>query len=74
MQRAARFLYLQKLAFGAKVARQTFGTATATRPRFNLSSLEQDLCDAHARLAGVTIERLEWDEAVQRYDRPYWQV
>lgn len=28
IQRAARFLYLQKLAFGAKVAGQAFGTAT----------------------------------------------
>ena len=36
VQRAARFLYLQKLAFGGKVDGQTFGTATTSRPRFNI--------------------------------------
>jgi DNA adenine methylase len=33
IQRAARFYYLQKMAFGAKVAGQTFGTATTTAPK-----------------------------------------
>lgn len=83
VQRAARFLYLQKLAFGAKVEKPTFGTATTSRPRFNLFTLEQDLAEAHFRLAGATIEHLHWREAVRRYDRPhtlfycdppYWQT
>ena len=30
IQRAARFYYLQKMAFGGKVSNQTFGTATAS--------------------------------------------
>ena len=30
IQRAARFFYLQKNAFGGKVSRQTFGTATTS--------------------------------------------
>lgn len=71
VQRAARFVYLQKLAFGAKVAGQTFGTATTARPRFNIFTLEQDLVDAHYRLARTTIERLDWQEVVRRYDRPH---
>jgi DNA adenine methylase len=83
VQRAARFLYLQKLAFGGKVDGQTFGTATTSRPRFNIFTLEQDLADAHFRLANTTIERLHWPEVVRRYDRPhtlfycdppYWQT
>jgi DNA adenine methylase len=71
VQRAARFLYLQKLAFGGKVDGQSFGTATTSRPRFNIFSLEQDLADAHFRLANTTIEHLDWDKVVEKYDRPH---
>lgn len=83
VQRAARFLYLQKLAFGGKVAGQSFGTATTSRPRFNIFTLEEDLAEAHYRLAATTIEHLPWQEVIKRYDRPhtlfycdppYWQV
>jgi DNA adenine methylase len=70
IQRAARFYYLQKLAFGGKVHGQTFGTAATTPPRFNLFRLEEDLSAAHLRLSRVTIERLDWKECVRRYDRP----
>jgi hypothetical protein len=56
IQRAARFLYLQKLAFGAKVSGHTFGTSAMQPPRLNLLRLEEDLSAAHLRLARVTIE------------------
>ena len=81
IQRAARFYYLQKLCFGAKVQGQTFGTGTTSRPRLNLLRLEEDLSEAHLRLAAATIEHLDWAECVRRYDRlhtffycdpPYW--
>lgn len=83
VQRAARFLYLQKLAFGGKVDGQSFGTATTSRPRFNIFTLEQDLADAHYRLSNTTIEYLPWDQVIEKYDRPhtlfycdppYWQT
>lgn len=83
IQRAARFLYLQKLSFGAKVTGQAFGTATTSRPRFNIFTLEQDLADAHFRLSNVTIEHQEWQKVLEKYDRPhtlfycdppYWQT
>ena len=32
VQRAARFYYLQRLAFGARVASQSFGVTTTTAP------------------------------------------
>ena len=43
IQRAARFYYLQKLAFGGKVDGQTFGTATTSPPRLNLLRLEEEI-------------------------------
>lgn len=68
LQRAARFIYLQKLAFGGKPSGQNFGV-DSTRTRFNLTTLEPLLADVHERLAGVTIERLPYDEFIRRYDR-----
>lgn len=71
VQRAARFLYLQKLAFGGKVDGQTFGTATTSRPRFNLLTLETDLQEAHFRLADVWLEARPWTKVIEQYDRPH---
>jgi len=71
VQRAARFYYLQRLAFGAKAVSQTFGTATTSPARLNLLRIEEDLSAAHLRLARVTIEHLPWRECVERYDRPH---
>jgi len=70
IQRAARFFYLQKQAFGGKVTGQTFGTATTAPPRLNLLRLEEDLSAAHLRLANTYIEHLDWAICVAKYDRP----
>jgi len=83
IQRAARFFYLQRLAFGGKVAGQSYGTSATSAPRINLTRLEEDLSMAHLRLSRVTIENLPWQEVVRRYDKPetlffldppYWQT
>ena len=83
IQRAARFYYLQKLAFGGKVDGQTYGTATTSPPRFNLLRIEEDLSQAHLRMTRTNIENLDWENIVKRYDRdhtlfyldpPYWQT
>lgn len=71
IQRAARFFYLQKLAFGGKVEGQTFGTATTTRPRLNLLRIEEELSQAHLRLQSAYIECLSWEQLIERYDRPH---
>lgn len=71
IQRAARFYYLQKLAFGGKVESRTFGTSTTTQPRLNLLRIEEELSAAHIRLCRVTIENLPWRELMTRYDRPH---
>lgn len=70
IQRAARFFYLQKMAFGGKVSGQTFGTAQSTPPKLNLMRLEEDLSTAHLRLSRTTIEHLPWLDCMHRYDRP----
>jgi DNA adenine methylase len=50
IQRAARFFYLQKLAFGGKVIGQNYGTSGTTPMRIDLLRLEEDLIAAHLRL------------------------
>lgn len=81
VQRAARFFYLQKLAFGAKVDGQTFGVATTSSQAINLMRIEEDLSAAHLRLSRVVIEHMDWAACIKRYDRehtlfycdpPYW--
>ncbi|GHH52552.1 DNA adenine methylase [[Pseudomonas] boreopolis] len=84
IQRAARFYYLQKLAFGGKVEGRSFGVvATGSGPRLNLLRIEEELSAVHLRLANVVIEHLPWDACIERYDRPgtlfyldppYWQT
>lgn len=70
LERAARFLYLQRTAFGGKVEGRTFGMSKDRPARFDVTKLIPLLEDVHARLAGVTIECLDWSEFLQRYDRP----
>ena len=70
LERAARFLYLQRLAFGGKASGQNFGVSYERGSRFNLTKLAPMLEDVHERLAGVTIENMDWLEFIDRYDRP----
>ena len=83
IQRAARYLYIQKLSFGGKVTGQTFGYSPSAAPRFNILRLEEDLSQAHLRLSRVWIEHLDWATCLAKYDRdytlhfldpPYWET
>lgn len=69
LERAARFIYLQKLAFGGKVQGRNFGVQHSGSARFNLTRLAPLLEDVHERLAGVVIENLDWLAFINRYDR-----
>lgn len=81
LERAARFLYLQRTAFGGKVAGQNFGVSVTAPARFDITKLTALLEAVHERLAGVSVECLPWPELLDRYDRegtffyldpPYW--
>jgi DNA adenine methylase len=69
LERAARFLYPQRLAFGGKVHGRTFGVDPATPAAFNVVRLAPVLEEIHERLASVVIERLSWESFLMRYDR-----
>ena len=83
IQRAARYLYLQKSCFGGKVRGRTFGTQTLGVPRLNFLTLEHTLQEAWIRLAQVTIECKYFRDLIPKYDRkhtlffldpPYWKI
>lgn len=70
LERAARFLYLQRTAFGGKVAGRTFGVSPGNPGRFDTGKLSEILTAIHERVAGVTIESLDFADFITRYDRP----
>lgn len=70
LERAARFLYLQRTAYGGKVAGRNFGVSPNTPGRFDVTKLAAVLDELHGRLSGVIIERLPYAEMIARYDSP----
>lgn len=81
LERAVRYLYIQKNAFGGKTYSQHFGVSVERAGRFNVERLIPQLQELHQRLAGVYIECLPYQEFITRYDRsdtlfyldpPYW--
>ncbi len=70
IQRAARYYYLQRHAFGGRVKGRIFGVVPLGRPMLNLLRIEENLSLVYLRLMGVVIENLPWQEFMNRYDRP----
>ena len=70
LERAARFLYLQRTSFGGKVWKQGVGRTRTAPARFDLTKLVPMLEDVHERLCGVDIERLPYAELIAYYDTP----
>ncbi len=82
IQRAARFYYLQRLAWGGKATGQTPGFGRGGKG-LNLLRIEEDLSAAHLRLHKVTVEHLAWQQCLAKYDGtdtlffldpPYWET
>lgn len=81
LQRAARFVFLQKVAFGGKVSRRDFGMAKDRPSRFRAQEVAKSIRAIGRRLESVSIEQLPWAELIRRYDQagalfyldpPYW--
>ena len=82
LERAARFLYLQRTTFGGKAVGQVFGVSYSGPARFDLTKLVPMLEAVHERLSSVIIECLPYAECIRRYDSrpgtlfyldpPYW--
>jgi len=71
LQRAARFYYLQRLAFGGKTgSARNFGYSLHSRPRLNIDAISSDLSEYHHRLKGVVVECGDFVKCIQRYDAP----
>lgn len=70
IQRAARFFYLAKSSFGARIVKPTYGISATGAPRLNLLRVEEDLSEAHLRLARVFIENKPYDQVIRRFDKP----
>jgi DNA adenine methylase len=70
LERAVRFLYLQRTAFGGKVSGRNFGVSPGLPGRFDVSKLGPTLAEINERLSGVIIENLPFDVFIARYDAP----
>ena len=70
VERAAKFLYLQTLAFAGKVSGQNFGVDPSAAHNFDLARIQPRLERIRIRLQGVVVENLDWLDFITRYDRP----
>lgn len=70
VQRAARFLYLQKNAFGGRVVRRNYHFCVASPPNYNPGRLAAVIAATAKRLERVQIECLPYSEVLSRFDRP----
>jgi DNA adenine methylase len=69
VQRAARFLYLQKASFGGKVRQQNYGYRVSDMT-FDPTQLPDRLRAVSARLARVQLECWPYERVLERFDRP----
>jgi DNA adenine methylase len=70
IQRAVRFFYLQKNAFGGQVVRQTFHSSVVKPANFNPVRLPDTIRKAAERLRLVQLENSPYERVLERYDRP----
>lgn len=70
LERAARFVYLQRTTYGGKVKGRVFGVSPRESGSFDVTKLGLALEAIHERLSGVIIESLPYDELITRYDTP----
>lgn len=83
VQRAVRYYRLQRMGYGGKTVKRTFGTSIQRPSSLNLLSVEEKLRETHKRMARTTIENLDACECIKKYDSadtffyidpPYWNA
>ena len=75
VERAHRFYYLIMAGWGGEAAYPRFQTSTSDGGHGNrlfgaLKTLRQRIEPVHDRLKTVIIENLDWNDCIDRYDRP----
>ncbi len=73
IERAARFFYLQKCAFGGKISNRSFSASVSGNSRaakFSSQAAARYIETLHTRLQSVVIESLPYAEILKRYDHP----
>lgn len=82
IQRAARFLYLQKNSYAGRVIRQNLRYSIVQPPSYRADTIEALIRKTHERLQGVQIECLPYEQVLKKYDSektfhfldpPYWE-
>ena len=75
IRRAARWAFLQRMAFGGVpahlVTRGQMGPRPTGASTMRASMMTRLIRKAHGRLQGVHVERLDWADFIPRYDRDY---
>ena len=81
VQRAARFVYLQRVRFGGKPRDTSFPATKGSAKALSHRALRRRFMALSRRLAQVTIENMPYEEFIPRYDTaktlfyldpPYW--
>ena len=70
IERAVRFFFVIRVAYGARRMGACWGTQRGKRPAFWWASAEEDIGKAMERLRSVWIENLPWPRCVALYDSP----
>lgn len=70
LERAVRYLYIQKNAFGGQTQHQSFGLSLDGRCRFDNNKLALAIYQLNQRLQGVYVECLPYQDFITLYDRP----
>jgi DNA adenine methylase len=70
IQRAVRYFYVQKLGFGGKTYKRTFGYSATGPSHLGVATIQDRLLEVHWRLEKVTIEHVDACDCIRRYDRP----
>jgi len=69
LQRAARYIYLQKNTYAGMVARRGYNPGTMQNNAFNIERLPGAIKSVHVRMARVQIENQPYEQVLKRYDR-----